>query len=260
MWNWFFGEKTYTVDEVLQTLKYFRYLSNNEFTVKFLKDLLPKYPGIHKRFMHSFENGEIMESNVDLLKRLMNEWPEDLAPEMAFLLKAKNVVAGMAIGTEKSTYSEKYFHLVRNILQMTLQDFRKYIVEIRKTWDVVARTWPSTQSYSICLYNEPLNITITHPLIYTYYKKSLKLHEHVYDPIEINVPHPLTDLTSVLKGIPKRPVVVICSSIGPGVVVPDGVWLVFTETTQSYGPRIVPFFHEKGHSVLKNLLDFCDAL
>lgn len=258
MWKWLFGEKTYTSAEVLQTLRWCRYTSNNDFTVKLITDLIITYPDIHKQFLASFEQGEIMESNVDLIKKLMNTWPEDLAPVMTNLLKCKNVAAGMAIGTEKSTYSESYYHLVRNLIQMTSHDFRRYCVEIRKMWDVVARTYTTTKPYSICLFNEPLNFKIDHRHIYTYYKNTLKSYDYVYDPVEINNSSPLLDVYPVVKNIKNKPIVVICNSVGPGITPPEGVWIVFTESTKSFGPRIVPFFMEKGHSVLKNFLDFVE--
>lgn len=256
MWSWFFPKKC-TEADAMHTLKYIRYTSDNDFFMKCVRDAMVEFPKIHCRILESFAEGDIMESNCGAVKNMMIEWPEDLAPIMAKLLKSQNVLAGMAMGTEKSTYNGNYYNLVKMQMGCTLGEFRKQLVEIKKLWDIVPRNYPQTIPYTICIHNEAINYKVTAPVIYTCYKDIIKMHEYMYDPVETPLNTPLT--TPIWNYIKPRPLVIITANIGPQMNPPENVYLIFTESTKSWGTRIYPYFNEKGHSVIRNFMDFIQS-
>lgn len=265
MFSWFFSTSTPTEQDGLKVLDHLRYTSDVEFFMKTLKSAVSIWPGIHVAFLPQFANGELLESSVEMLKAMMAEWPEDLAVPMAGLLNANSIVAAKAMGSEKSKFNTLYYTPVRNALKMTAEDFRKFLVTTRKGWDVVLRTCETTKPYCLCLFNEPLMFNITNikcnediPII-TMYKGEIKRHPYMYDPVETPLETPLTqkDIYTLQKEAKtKEPIVIIASNIGENVYLPNNVWVVFTNSTKSWGDRVIPFFHEKGHSVLTNMIDF----
>jgi len=81
----------------------------------------------------------------------------------------------------------------------------------------------------------------------------------MYDPVETPLETPLTQkdiYTFQKEAKTKEPIVIIASNIDENVYLPENVWVVFTNSTKSWGDRVIPFFHEKGHSVLTNMIDF----
>lgn len=269
MWKWLFSSKEPTEEDALGVLDYFRYTSDVDFFMKSLKSAVEKWPGIQTTFLKQFASGQVLEATVEMIKAMMIEWPEELKPVMAGLLKAENVVAAMAMGSEKSKFNKSYYALVRDEMKMQSEEFRKHLVGIRKGWDVVSKTFPSTKQYSLCLFNEPFVFNITNipcnqdlPII-TMYKENVEKHEYLYDPTNLPLDTPLTqkNVYEFQKHASKEhPIVIVAGNVDENVYVPENVWIVFTNSTKSWGERIVPFFNEKGHSVLKNMMDFMDTL
>lgn len=269
MWSWLFSSKEPTEKEALTVLDFFRYTSDVEFFMTTLKGAVEKWPGIQSTFLKEFATGQVLEATVEMVKAMMIEWPEELKPVMAGLLKAENVVAAMAMGSEKSKFNKSYYTLVRDEMKMQSEEFRKHLVSIRKGWEVVSKTFPSTKPYCLCLFNEPLVFNITNipcnkdlPII-TMYKDKVEKHEYIYDPTNLLLEKPLMqkDIYEFQKHAnTEHPIVIITGNVDKNVVVPENVWIVFTNSTDSWGDRIIPFFNEKGHSVLKNMIDFIESL
>jgi len=257
MWSWFFPKK-YTEVDVYNTLQYCKYSSNNACTIRTIKDTLPHYPNIHSKILLGFLTGDILESNIELVRMMMNEWPEILAPVMYKLLENDNILAGMAMGTERSGYNTNYYKLVKNCSNMSLGEFRRKLTSIKELWDVIPRVFPQTREYTICLHNEPLNYKITNRIIYTCYRDIIKMHEYIYDPVETLLNLPLAK--PIWNYITQRPLVIITSSIETQMEPPKDVYLVFTESTKSWGPQILPYFNEKGYSVIRNFIDFYETI
>jgi len=269
MFGWLFSSKAPTEEDALKVLNYLRYTTDVEFFMVTMKSAVERWPDIHKTFMPLLATGDALEATVEMIKAMMKEWAEDLVPVMAAVLNAESVVAAMAMGTEKSKFSEGYYTLVRNEMKMPSNDFRKHLVTIRKGWEVVARNFPVTKAYNLCLFNEPIAFNITNiscnvdvPII-TMYRDQVEKHEYIYDPTNLPLDAPLTQrhvYDFQKHASSEHPVVIITNHIDENVYPPENVWLVFTESTKSWGDRIVPFFHEKGHSVLTNMVDFIGTL
>jgi hypothetical protein len=189
---------------------------------------------------------------------MMTEWPEDLCESMKMLIKKDNILAGMAMGTERSSYNTNYYTLVKNSLNMTHSEFRKKLVDLKGLWDVIVRIYPQTRQYTICLHNEPLNYKITNSIIYTCYRDVLKMHEYIYDPVETQLNTPLN--SPIWNYIKQRPLVIITSNIDAQMDPPKDVYLIYTESTKSWGARILPYFNEKGYSVVRNFIDFYESV
>lgn len=267
MFSWLYSH-TPKEEDALKVLDYLRYTSNVEFFMRVLKSAVETWPEIHIAFFKQYVDGkDLLESSVDMVKMMMIEWPEDLSKPMAGLLNANNIVAAKAMGSEKSKFNKTYYTEVRKAIKMSPTDFRAFLVEARKGWDLVNKNYDTTKPYCLALFNEPLVFNITNikcnediPII-SMYKGEINKHDYMYDPTKTQLETPLTqaDVYKLQKNLDQDvPLVIISTNIDENVVPPKNVWLIFTETTKSWGDRIVPFFHEKGHSVIVNLMDFLE--
>lgn len=267
MFGWFFPSSSPTKQDALAVLDRFRYSSDVEFMVKTLKNAMDTWKNIHVSFLSQLAKGESYESTVELMKGMMTEWPEDLAQTMSDLLKSENVCAAKAMGSEKSKFNKQYYTLVRNAMKMSSEDFRKFLVAIRKGMEDAPLVVEGTKPYCLCLFNEPLVFNITNlkcnedvPII-TLYKGVIKRHPYMYDPVETQLDAPLTqnDVYTLQKEAKTNvPLVILAANIDENVVLPENVWVVFTESTKSWGSRIVPFFNENTNSVLLNMINLLE--
>lgn len=166
----------------------------------------------------------------------------------------------IAIGTEKCKWNIEFYHKIRVLKSLELSAWRKLLNEKRQGPEFVVTNPADKTAYTLGLFNEPLNQVIVNPSdknpIISVYKKMITLNSLSRTPIEIplDVPFQQSNFHSFIS-IQSEPVVIVTKYIGPNVVPPKGIFLLFIESTESYSPGIYPYVANKNYNSLVNLFE-----
>lgn len=266
MWKWFFSSNEPTEEDCLKTLEYLAYISSGDFCIETIASAKEKFPNIHKSLFTKVAYVPSTVTAMTLLKNMMVEWPDDLIPSMKDVLTRDipSVNASMAMGSEKSKFNTSFYTKVRDALSLRSSEFRALLKSIKENLnDLHTVNVDVTQEYCLCLFNEPINIHISNiscnkdiPIL-SMYKGEIEEHEYMYEPTNSPLETPLTmDDVNILRKKTDKPLVIITSHVDEGVIPPENVFVVFTETTKSWGSQVIPFFNEGSYSALKNAIDF----
>lgn len=156
----------------------------------------------------------------------------------------------IAIGTEKVKWNKEFYHKIRVLKGMEMGEWRKVLKQHRAKEDyVITEKVKTPREYTLGLFNEPLHKTVINTSgqdvpILSLYKGTIYKNKHCRTPIEIALDDPLTqkDISKfVAEKNVNEDIVIICKSVDKDVVPPEGVYVCFMETTDSFVDRVYPY-------------------
>jgi hypothetical protein len=171
----------------------------------------------------------------------------------------------LAIGTEKASWNKEFYHKIRVLNGLEMGAWRKLLNDRRKgpEYGIIEPRDPI--KYTIGLFNEPvvavtLNTSGQDIPIISVYKNQIYRNTHSRSPIELalDVPFQQSDFHLFISEKKDENMVIITKKIGKNVVVPEGIYLVFIEDTESFGKGIYPYISSCHFNSRKNFFDMIE--
>jgi hypothetical protein len=211
-------------------------------------------------FLNSLDETTVTANTLSIIKNLLTKYYllDGLCLQVSKMLCSETNIGracAFAIGVEKSNYNNNFYHKIRVILGMEQGQWRKFLSSL-KSYEFKPHVFPKTLDYICGLFNEPLDYTCKNPSsknnILSLYKGYIYKNKHLRTPIEVplDIPFSQQDFHSFVEFLGDEPIVIITKHIDKNVTVPNNFYLIFTETTQSFGDRILSYVGET-----YNLLD-----
>lgn len=244
------------------------WLSNRpEWVSKQIEYLTETDKGVPVLFLTLLNNSIITPHTSEIIKNLLityskPEW--NVCLQVSKMLSSANaqleLVCVLAIGSEKSTYNREFYHKIRVLKTMEIGAWRKYLTNIKTVTKQVFKEYQKTIDYTLVLFNEPLNYTSKNPSktqdIISLYKGNIYKNKIMRTPIEVSLDTPFEqrDLHLLVDYIKEEPVVIITKTISENVIPPSNVFVVFMDSSKSYGPNILPYIGEQSTFSLIDLI------
>lgn len=215
-------------------------------------------------FMARLQESHVTAHSSTIIKQLLITYPkpeQDVCKQVSLLLVTDScvgVACATAIGNEKHTYNKQFYHKIRVLKGLEQGDYRKLLTEIKGSVVTSPPLASSATKYTLGLFNEPIPHVVKNPSdkhdIMSVYKGYAYRNKILRTPIELplDIPFVQKDFHLFAEVVGDEPMVIVVRHIGPDVVVPKGYFLVFVESTKSFGERILPFVDGITES---NLLD-----
>lgn len=221
---------------------------------KILEQLLEKDSNSIVIFLNQLSESLVTRHTSEIVKNILikyNHSKWNVCMAVCKLLVPDTFVGAacaQAIGNEKSSYNKDFYHKIRVFKAMEMGVWRKFLQSCRNKMDEFQPSLKTkTIEYSCGLFNEPLNFTLKNPSstnnILSLYNGRIYKNQIMRTPIEVplDIPFSQKDFHSFAEHAGSEPLVIICKHIGEGITVPKDFYLVFTETTKTFGERIYPF-------------------
>lgn len=243
--------------EIQGFLKLLWFSSRIDWISDIIEQLVKIEPKAHIMFLNCLEEKSVTQSTSAIIKKLLIKYYslDGLCLQVSKMLHENTAIGracAFAIGVEKSN---DYYHKLRALVGMEQGQWRKFLSSL-KSHEFKQHVFPKTLDYICGLFNEPLNYTCKNPSsknnILSLYKGHIYRNKHLRTPIEVSLDIPFSqkDFHFFVEFLGDEPIVIITKHIDKNVIVPNNFYLVFTETTQSFGERILPYIGET-----YNLLD-----
>lgn len=206
-------------------------------------------------FLQQLTENHVTKYTSEIVKQLLIKYPkpeQGVCLEVSKMLKEDTFIGAacaQAIGNEKNTnWNKEFYHKIRVLKSLEIGPWRKYLQAVKAKLDELRPILETkTTEYTLGLFNEPLNFTVkntssTQEILSLYNGRMFK-NKVLRTVIEVPLDRALTqkDFHLFAEYMSNEPLVIITKHVDADVKPPKNMYVVFMESSKSFGERILPF-------------------
>jgi phage host-nuclease inhibitor protein Gam len=205
-------------------------------------------------FLQQLTEANVTKYTSEIVKQILIKYPKPengVCLEVSKMIKEDTFIGGScahAIGNEKNTYNKEFYHKIRVLKSLEIGPWRKFLQSVKAKLDELRPNLETkTIEYTLGLFNEPLNFTVkntssTQDILSLYNGRMFK-NKVLRTVIEVPLDGALKQchFHNFAEHMGDEPLVIITKHVDVDVKPPKNMYVVFLESTKSFGERILPF-------------------
>lgn len=226
-----------------------------EWVINLCEQLVSIEPKVHILFLQQLTENHVTKYTSEIIRQLLIKYPKpehNVCLEVSKMLKEDTFIGAacaVAIGSEKNTsWNKEFYHKIRTLKQLEIGPWRKYLNSVKeKINELCPILETKSVEYTLGLFNEPLsnstkNTSSTNEILSLYNGRMFR-NKHMRTCVEIALDLPLkqSDFHMFAEHMGDEPLVIITKNLDEKITVPKNMYVVFIDSTKSFGERIFPY-------------------